>query len=301
MKSITLRFFDVNYAVLTTSSSVVSRILGKLSSAASDRMMPVNKNTSDKYDLISNYLNAANKTIIAGTCLRITNSKGVPVIKTEVLSQSQFSISAFNENASDDEKTCLDYFYFCMTDKHLILTVDGRCNNTRFETYINWLLNTVEFGETIDFSPIVDEAKLSLADIQKITIGNSYNIPLKDNPGTDVKSTVVSIAGGVLRSILSDSPNLDELMNSNICSADLVIKFSKPKSMSKEEYIRKTAGAILKPLEDPDGIKFASKGKKVSGTQALRTEVVEVDCDENGVLSEQNIYQTMLKKIRELK
>lgn len=299
MKPITLRFFDVSYAGLT--SSIVSRILGKLSSAASDRLMPVNKNASDKYDLISNYMNIGNKTFVAGTCLRITNSKGVPVIKTEVLNQSQFSISAFNENASDDEKTCLDYFYFCMSDRHLILTVDGKCNNKRFETYINWLLNTAESGETIDFTPVIDETQLSLADIQKITIGDSYNLHLKDNSDSDVKSTVVSVAGDVLKKIFSDSPNLDELMNSNICSADLVIKFSKPRSMSKEEYIRKTAGAILKPMEDPDGIKFASKGKKVSGTQALRTEVIEVDCDSNGAPSEQNIYQTMLKKIRELK
>lgn len=300
MKPITLRFFDVSYAGLT-SSSVVSRILGKLSSAASDRLMPVNKNASDKYDLISNFMNIGNKTFIAGTCLRITNSKGVPVIKTEVLNQSHFSISAFNENASDDEKTCLDYFYFCMSDKHLILTVDGKCNNKRFETYINWLLNTAESGETIDFTPVIDETKLSLADIKKITIGNSFNIPLQDNQGADIKSTVVSIAGGILKNLLSDSPDLDELMNSNICSADLVIKFSKPRSMSKEEYIRKTAGAILKPMDDPEGIKFASNGKKISGLQAMKTEVIEVDCDENGVPSEQNIHQTMLKIIRELK
>lgn len=300
MKSITLRFFDVSYAGLT-SSSIVSRILGKLSSAASDRLMPVNKNASDKYDLISNYMNIGNKTFVAGTCLRITNSKGVPVIKTEVLNQSQFSISAFNENASEDERTCLDYFYFCMSDKHLILTVDGKCNNKRFETYINWLLNTTESGETIDFTPVIDETKLSLADIKKITIGNSYNIPLPDNQGPDVKSTVVSIASGILKTLLSDSPDLNELMNSNICSADLVIKFSKPRSMSKEEYIRKTAGAILKPMEDPEGIKFASNGKKISGLQAMKTEVIEVDCDENGVPSEQNIHQAMLKKIRELK
>lgn len=300
MKSITLRFFDVSYAGLT-SPSIVSRILGKLSSAASDRLMPVNKNASDKYDLISNYMNIGNKTFVAGTCLRITNSKGVPVIKTEVLNQSQFSISAFNENASEDERTCLDYFYFCLSDKHLILTVDGKCNNKRFETYINWLLNTAEFGETIDFTPVIDETKLSLADIKRITIGNSYNIPLQDNQGPDVKSTVVSIASGILKNLLSDSPDLDELMSSNICSADLVIKFSKPRSMSKEEYIRKTAGAILKPMDDPEGIKFASNGKKISGLQAMKTEVIEVDCDENGVPSEQNIHQTMLKKVRELK
>lgn len=70
--------------------------------------------------------------------------------------------------------------------------------------------------------------------------------------------------------------------------------------MSREEYLRKTAGAILKPLEDPDGIRFATNGKKISGSQALKSEEVEVDCDTNGALSEQNVYQTMFRKLKEL-
>ena len=304
MKFITLRFFDVNLSAgLTSSASLVKRVKAKLTSTVSERMMPVNKNSSDKFDLISNYLIIDNGKAIAGTCLRIANSKAVPVISEALLSRKQFTLNSINENAKDDEKTCLDYFYFCMSDEHLIITLDKRSSVTRFETYINWLLSTSESGEDITFVPVVDENRLSLADIKKITIGGKYNIPVnKEETAVErtFASKVIGITDTVLKSLLSDTSDLAELMASDICSADLVIKFSKPRSMSREEYLRKTAGAILKPLEDPDGIRFATNGKKISGSQALKSEEVEVDCDTNGALSEQNVYQTMFRKLKEL-
>lgn len=304
MKTITLRYFDVNHtdSLTAPSTTLVNRIIGKLSSAASNRMMPINKKSSDKHDLISNYLNFDGGKAIAGTYLRITDSKDVPIIKKEILNQQSFSISSINENAADDEKTCLDYFYFCLNDKHLIITLDGRSSIARFETYINWLLSTAESGEDISFIPIVDESKLSIADIKQITVGSSYNVTVsndKEDDNTNCRTKVLGVANDIIKEFFSDTPDFDDLMKSNICSADLVIKFSKPRIMSKEEYLKKTAGVILKPLEDPDGIKFASKGKKISGSQVLKSEDVEVDSD-NGALSEQNVYLTMFRKIQAL-
>lgn len=305
MKAITLRFFDVNCSNgLTSSTPLVKRIIGKLNSAASERMMAVNKYSSDKFDLISNYLNFDNGKAITGTYLRITNSKTVPVISEEILKQQQFSLNSINENAKDDEKTCLDYFYFCLSNKYLIITLDTRSSITRFETYINWLLNTSESGEDVSFTPIIDENKMTIADLKKITIGKSFNIPIQNSQEkreSGIVSKVVGITGDVLKSIVSDTSDLKDLLDSNICSADLVIKFSKPRSMSKDDYLRKTAGIILKPLENPDGIKFASKGKKISGSKVLKSEDIEVDCDTNGALSEQNVYRAMFKSLKELK
>ena len=79
--------------------------------------------------------------------------------------------------------------------------------------------------------------------------------------------------------------------------ADLVVKFSKPRKMSKDEYKQKTAGLILKSLENQDSISFKAKDKKVRGSKVLKTEIVEVDCDDNGAVSEQSVYQVMIKKL----
>lgn len=66
--------------------------------------------------------------------------------------------------------------------------------------------------------------------------------------------------------------------------------------MSDDEYRRKTAGAILKPLEDPDSVKFQTKGKKIKGSDVLKTETILVE-DDNGAVSEQEIYQKMVQKM----
>ena len=88
MKNITLRYFTVDYtAGLTSSGSLVTRLIGKLTSSASERLMPINKQESDKSDLISDFSNVGNGKMITGTCLRIVNSKDVPIITEEMLKQ----------------------------------------------------------------------------------------------------------------------------------------------------------------------------------------------------------------------
>ena len=300
MRQITFRFFDVDYACLTSSSTLVGRVLGRLSSTAADRMMPLNKNESDKSDLISDYGNVGKGQIVTGTCLRIVNSKDVPIITEDMLKQNQFKVSSINPQAKDKEKTCLDYFYFCLSDEKLIVTLDSRSGINRFETYINWLLNTQETGERITFNPTIDEEKLSASDIKKITINNSYEIsPAREATQDDgIKSKMVNLTKEIWETLFSETDSLKDLMDANICSANLVIKFSKPRGMEEEEYKRRTAGAILKPLEDPDGISFQAKGKKIKGSQILRTEIVEVECDDNGAVSEQEVYQKLVQRIR---
>lgn len=299
MKSITFRYFDVDYSGLTSATSLVGRLLGKLSSTASDRMMPLNKVESDKSDLISDFENVGKGKMIAGTCLRIVNSKEVPIITEEMLKQNQFKVSSINPLAKDKEKTCLDYFYFCLTDERLIVTLDARSGISRFETYINWLLNTKDSGESINFTPTVDEEQITASDIKKITVDNAFNIDISDKAAEKIgfSAKLYSLSGDVLKTLFSDTDSFKELMDANICSANLIIKFSKPKSMDEDEYKRKTAGTILKHLDNPDGIRFQANGKKIKGSQVLQTEVVEVDCDENGVVSEQAVYQQMIKRL----
>ena len=107
----------------------------------------------------------------------------------------------------------------------------------------------------------------------------------------------MSIKEAILKKLFQETDSLKELMNADICSADLVIKFSKPKGMSEDEYKRKTIGALLKPIEDPDTVKLSTKGKKIQGSHVLKTEIVTVDNDDNGAVSEQEIYQKMVQKL----
>ena len=301
MKNITFRYFTVDYAAgLTSSDSLVTRLIGKLTSSASERLMPINKHESDKSDLISDFSNVGKGKMITGTCLRIVNSREVPIITEEMLKQEQFKVSSINPNAKDKEKTCLDYFYFGLSDKHLIVTLDQRTSINRFETYLNWLLNAKETGEIISFTPVIDEEKISVSDIKNIRFNSTHDLVMGGDiePGeVGIKSKLINVTTELLKQILSDTDNLQDLMNENICSADLVVKFSKPRKMSKDEYMQKTAGLILKSLEDQDSITFNAKDKKVRGSKVLKTEQVDVDCDDNGAVSEQAVYQEMIKRL----
>lgn len=262
--------------------------------------MPINKNESDKSDVISDFLNVRNGKALAGTSIRIVNSRDVPIITEDMLNQTQFKVSSINLNAKEKEKTCLDYFFFCLSDTKLIVTLDSRTSINRFETYVNWLLNTTESGETISFTPTVDGEAISAADLKKITINNATEILTTDEDSAEnsVKSRMVNLKDSVLKKLFSETDSLKELMDADICSANLVITFSKPRGMSDDEYRRKTAGAILKPLEDPDSVKFQTKGKRIKGSDVLKTETILVD-DDNGAVSEQEIYKTMVQKLNQ--
>lgn len=300
MKTVTLRYFDVSCPALTTDNSLIQRLISKLTSSASSRMMPVNKQESDKSDLISDFLHTTQgKKLIAGTYLRVASSSDVPIITEDMLKQNQFKVSTINKNADEHQKTCLDYFYFCMSDEKLIVTLNSNTSINRLETYVNWLLNTKESGDRISFTPVVDETALSAADLKKITINNNSSIFVDSgNSSNDVEdSSVISLTKNVIKKLFNDTDTLDDLIKENICSAQLVIKFSKPKNMDLEEYRRKTIGAALKPIENPESIKLQTNGKKVKGSDVLKTENIEVD-EEDGAINEQEVYQKMIQKLR---
>lgn len=303
MKTLTLRFFDASYLSLTSENSLVEKLSSKLSSSASSRMMLLNKSDPDKSDLISDFLyTLSGKRIIAGTYLRIANSSDVPIITQDMLAQNQFKVSTINKDASAQEKTCLDYFYFCMSDDKLIVTLDSRKTINRMETYVNWLLNTTSTGNRVSFTPIVDSTIISAADLKKITINNGSSIFVDsgDNHQEDKEnSSVIRLAKDALRKLFDETDTLDELIEENICSAQLVIKFTKPRNMCVEEYRRKTIGAALKPIEEPESVKIQTNGKKIKGSEILKTEEIAVDVLE-GLVSEQEVYQKMITIMRRL-
>ena len=264
-------------------------------------MMPLNKQESSESDLISDFSIGGKNRFIMGTMLRIVQSSEAPIITDDMLKQESFKVSSINSEATEREKTCLDFFYFCMSDEHIVVTLKSNKSINRLETYVNWILDTSESGEHVSFNPEIDVDSLSAADIKKITVGSSFDFSVKDgSPGVKgevVKTKLLDVTSEVFNTIFLETASLDDLMNANICSANLIIKFTKPRGMDEDEYKRKTAGAILKPLENPNNITFQGKEKRIKGSSVLKTEEVEVECLENGAVSEQEVYQKMLQKL----
>ena len=86
-----------------------------------------------------------------------------------------------------------------------------------------------------------------------------------------------------------------------IIEANLIVKWSKPKDMTKEEY-EKMMGAVIKPISDLDGIAIQpKKGRIIKGQDIPKTKVVTVGVTSSGKIIEEALKQEMSKFLNELK
>lgn len=95
--------------------------------------------------------------------------------------------------------------------------------------------------------------------------------------------------------------NLNDVDLSQIISAELILKLTKPRKMSEEEYQR-LYGAYLKPISDIDNISFKDKnGNQIKGKDVLKTKNVNIETTETGELVEPQLNQEMIRFLNELK
>ncbi len=86
-----------------------------------------------------------------------------------------------------------------------------------------------------------------------------------------------------------------------IVSAELLIKFSKPRSMDEDSYA-KLLGATLKPVSDLDNIVFKrSDGRsEIKGKDLLKIKNVTIEVTDSGKLVEQEVFQEMSRYLKEI-
>ena len=83
------------------------------------------------------------------------------------------------------------------------------------------------------------------------------------------------------------------MLDNKILSAQLLVKFTKPRKMEEEDY-EKLLGAYMKPISDADGVTFKLKnGKKITGSNILRTKNVEIEMIDDVRISEPALIQEM--------
>ena len=102
------------------------------------------------------------------------------------------------------------------------------------------------------------------------------------------------------RGLAINANNLQQLLDKKILSAQLLVKFTKPRKMEEEDY-EKLLGAYMKPIGDDEGVTFKLKnGKSVKGTNILRTKDVEIEMIDEVRISENDLAQEMESFLREL-
>ena len=291
-KNIKLRAFSISPQtpkVTSPSPSIVDLAINKLSNTvAKDRVLILNKDDPNKHSDTLPYFDVRNRTLL-GVIMKISQNDNVQVIANTLMNQKKFSVGQLKSNNIDDNKVYLSHYYFAMNDKFLVTNLSMNTTIRGFQAYINWFIKEQLF----EFTPMVINAPdLKMEDLRQLTIAD----PMVNKTNDEVKKKWIDLKGVkdyILKAVLKDVKDLDEVEMGRVISARLLLKFIKPKDMTVEDY-KKIMGFYLKPISDLENVVFTNKNKqKFSADKLLRTENVHIDVDENGFISEPQLWDAM--------
>ncbi|HDG8096793.1 TPA: hypothetical protein PCO36_005478 [Klebsiella oxytoca] len=144
-----------------------------------------------------------------------------------------------------------------------------------------------------------DPEPLSGQEVSVVQDSNATSVPATTEGKKSIKLTQKVL--DIIRSSMSDTEQLNDIALSQMISAELLIKFKKPRKMTEDEY-KKALGAYLKPVSDLDNISFKRKDNKteVKGRDLLLTKRVSIETTQSGKLVEHQLLQEMSKFLVEL-
>jgi hypothetical protein len=304
-KDVKLRAFVIENNNLNQSNSELLKLLSsKLkSSIAKQRMMLLNSDDPNKEeDLISDYsINDDN--YISGAILRIMDSSDIPSIPDKLFDETKIAIKELDKLGIDSSKVYKDHYYFLLDNNYIITNLQGNITITRFQTYINWLL-TPERGVTMfEFTPkMVINHDISVNELKSIKVQDPISRKNNDlnNDGIGSKK-IKTLSKEFILNLLKDTQSIKDIEMEKVISAELFIKFKKPKEMTKDDYQR-ILGAYMKPISDTDNIVFLrKKGSAIRGKEILKEKNVKIEITNSKMISEPELFLEMEKFLREIK
>ena len=244
--------------------------------------------------------------------LRISTEKDVQHITETLFEKDTFTMDDIETAHIDTSAICKNHYYFAMTDDFVVTNLALNKTIMRLQTYLSWFTRNHLFELTPIVSP---KGKTKLSDLKSIIVKDPE--PLSSNlltdTTTDPHSNQLATTEGhktiklsqkvieIIRSTMSETKSLDDITLSQMISAELLIKFKKPRKMSDEDY-KKALGAYLKPVSDLDNVTFKRSDNKseVKGKDLLLTKAVKVETTQSGKIVEQQLLLEMSKFLIEL-
>ncbi|MDY3344326.1 hypothetical protein PG593_04430 [Riemerella anatipestifer] len=265
-------------------------------STANERRLVLNdKDPNKEEDLICDY--KVSTSTIFGALLRIRNGDNIPELPEEIFESNTIHLEELDDLKIESSLFYKDHYYFLLSENYLIVTLRGNVTITHFQTYINWLLESVRAKDLFEFTPIVKNVPdMPLKDIKQITIKDPARQKEDAYELTETKKFSIDI----LCSMLKDVTSLDEVMLSEVISAELLLKFSKPKKMTNEEY-QNYFGAFIKPISDLENVTFyPKKGNAIKAEEIEEIEEVKIETTDSGKISEPELKQVMEKYLNQI-
>jgi len=302
-KEIKLRAIKIeNNDINKKNSGLLSILTSKLEkSKAKERIMILNQDDPKKEeDLISDY-QIKKDVYISGAMLRIMESSDSPSIPDDLFNETKFVISELDKLEIGNSKIYKDHYYFLLNNNYIITNLPGVYTITRFQTYINWLLEKERDNNLFEFTPLMmfrEEIKLS--ELRNIKIQDPI-VKEPQRPNEIGGKRILELSKDLIYSLLKDVHSFSDVALEKIVSAELLIKFKKSKDISKEEY-QKILGAYMKPISDTENVIFVpKKGSPIKSSEILRVKIVNVELTESNKISEPQLLQEMEKYLNEIK
>lgn|GEM_PF-1488504 len=296
-----------NDKISTSHSDFYDKIVLKLSqtSAIKLRCMTLNE-SSNEVDLLASYHMDNSKKVLFANIMRIAPTREMPSLPPDFLNREEISYSDLEGLNEDEQKmTCKSSYYIVVNQNHLVTNLP-KTSISRFKTYINWLLEAERGDKLYKFSILIESPKgTPLSDINQIVFSGDSSFSLSTTTTTRAAASnfkVWNIAKEKLSSLFKED-DFAFLVDKNVLSANLVIKFNlKTKKQKEDEQIKKALSAVITPIVDEDGVSFKTKDNKpITSGQMIRSKTVMIDVLDNGLVNEQNLMQEMIEYLNELK
>lgn len=306
-KPIRLRAFRFeNNLVTETNNKILSILSQKLSNTtAQERRMLLNSEEKDKEEDLISYYEHRNGLAIMGIVLRIAPSNESHTIPDNLFDKNKIGMTELESIENQAEYIQKDHYYFYLNDKYVITTLRSNITIVRFQAYLNWLLKEERQNKMYEISPIITIPPTTpLNELKSISFTDTsiHSQSKADRPiGTGtIKTAIRKTALEGLKDLFVDAKSFEEIKNSQILAAEILIKFIKPKGMKKEEF-SKFMAATLKPVSECDNIILKTRNKGIlKGRDIQKSKSVEIELTDSGNLNEQDLWQNMEKFINEL-
>lgn len=295
-KNITLRAFKIENDNLTTPhSGILSLLETALANKVMtvDRLMLLNTEEPDR-DLLANFTWATNNTYMFGMMLRIIPADRGGVIDDVLFSEKKTITITDINTGNSNQSQYKSHYYFAIDNNHVITSLPGNQNIYRLQTYINWLLRNVRGNKMFHLTELTKLPEgFSLRQIKSIqfTRDNRLSVtPTDSSESTSISTKIMNITNDLLRHIMDDTNNLDDIRSYQLVEASLLLKIkkNKPKRMEQEEFQRVMGSVVTNIANDENFLIETRDGNKYTGnTIKVKKQVIIEQTKANRIVEEQ--------------
>ncbi len=270
-KNVTYRVFVIKNEDLTHDATDLKDVLRTTlkNSNVEQRLIPIKEGDDSEKDLLGAFAPASNveaAEYVYGVMMRLKPAKEFRALPDNFEQLSELPETDLLELQEVEGKTiCSNIYHFLIRGKYLITDLPQIQTITGFQKYLSKLLVNRTYG----FAPFLMRKDLELKDISTVTFKDSLRSITQEEE--EKMLSLKKITKRAIKFISPEVKRLSEIMDSNMVSAHMVLKFERPKKMKPEVYAKKL-GAILAPIQDLDCVYFTlNNGMKLLGSDMVFT------------------------------